>query len=137
MIDMTARFFGADYRLHNYGAAIPLECYRCDNVAFHHMVKRRRWLYVAWISVLPLGRQQKLLMCEVCNEPRLLNSQQWKALHPSLMATRRFQHDSYSDREYLSRLAEIERDVPGLDMYDDWVTEIEDMPDSDESVGFE
>ncbi len=53
-------------KLHDHGATIAATCPRCHNSVVLHHVQIRKWFTLFFITVIPLGKGRRVLMCPVC-----------------------------------------------------------------------
>lgn len=96
--------FGWPEKFKDLGAAMPGYCPHCDNDAWLSLIKRRRWLSLFFIPVIPLGRADHYLTCSICGAAVELRGKEPKNLQQCVRATEALETGRITEQEYQARL---------------------------------
>jgi len=69
-------------------------CERCRNKSVWHLQKRRQWLTIFWIPILPLSRANYQAVCEICGVSIELDSEETEQAKELVQKT-----DAYTNQQ--------------------------------------
>lgn len=110
--------FGLKTREKDYGGAYPGHCARCDNEAYMHAFKWRRWFHVFWIPLVPWFAN-RALVCPICGQTLELDRAGFKRARGLAAQARQLEKGEVSEDAFLKSIHEFEIETGFQDATDE------------------
>lgn len=95
--------FGWPKREKEYGECTVMDCPRCNNRTYWHLLKQRRWFSLFFIPILPLGFADKYLFCEICACSYELDSREdYKDAKELVGLTQQYADEELTEEKYIT-----------------------------------
>lgn len=86
------------------GAVLIAYCHLCNNESGWYLIKRRKWLTLFWIPILPLSRKEHYLVCDVCANAHQLQRSELAETRNMMEVTAKFERGIIDQEKYISKI---------------------------------
>ncbi|MFC6719994.1 zinc-ribbon domain-containing protein [Halobacteriaceae archaeon SHR40] len=92
--------FGWPKRQKTIGINSPGYCDHCQNQNLWYLMKTRRWATLFWIPILPIGRADYWLACDICGAAVEIETEQISEAKGMVETTKQYRSGEITEQEY-------------------------------------